>query len=191
MMSSSATTAAVTARSVTLAPENESAMSAPNAGPPVTSARSASGRPSSAAARTFSTSSVRAKPDRSASSGTVASAACPSSDTWVGGPGGAVAPAADNMRWRACSASCTSFRSSGAPSVRVTTRITGASSPPGNASRAALARADSALSGTGTGDCSAELLPPSSPSTAPEDSTMTRAISQESRRLMRDNISDN
>jgi len=39
MISSSATTAAVTASRVMLAPENESAMSAPNAGPPVTSAR--------------------------------------------------------------------------------------------------------------------------------------------------------
>ena len=47
-ISSSATTAAVTASSVMLAPENEFAMSAPNAGPPVTSVRRSSGSPSAA-----------------------------------------------------------------------------------------------------------------------------------------------
>ena len=61
-MSSSATTAAVTASSVTLAPENESAMSAPNAGPPVICSRRSPGAPSLAALRSALTVSARSKP---------------------------------------------------------------------------------------------------------------------------------
>ncbi len=52
-MSSSATTAAVTASSMKLAPENEFAMSAPNAGPPVTCACRSPGSPSVAAVAEF------------------------------------------------------------------------------------------------------------------------------------------
>ena len=58
-------------------------MSAPNAGPPVTSARRPSGSPSAAACRSAWTASLSAKPDRSADSGATATAAAPSSDTWA------------------------------------------------------------------------------------------------------------
>ncbi len=124
MISSRATTAAVTASSVKLAPENESAMSAPNAGPPVNSARRSPGSPSPAAARSSLTLSVSANPDRSPCSGTVATAASPSSETWVGGPPGPV-PAAASMRSLAASTAAMSAGSSGAESARVTTRIAG------------------------------------------------------------------
>ncbi len=65
MISSSATTAPVTASRVTLAPENELAMSAPNAGPPVTLATTPSGRPARAASRSALTVSESSNPVRS------------------------------------------------------------------------------------------------------------------------------
>ncbi len=83
-ISSRATTAAVTASSVMLAPENEFAMSAPNAGPPVTSVRRSSGKPSAALCRSALTASPSANPVRSAFIGTTATAAAPSADTWAG-----------------------------------------------------------------------------------------------------------
>ena len=173
-ISSSATTAAVTARSVKLAPVNEFAISAPNAGPPVTSARSVPGKPSDAATRSDLTASLSANPDRSPRSGTVATAARPSSDTTTGGaPPSTVAAA--SMRCRAASAAATSSGVSAAPSVRVTTTIAGTTSPPGNCVLVASARADSEAAGTATGDCSPESPLPIRPNAAPEASTTSTA----------------
>ena len=169
-ISSTATTAAVTASSVMLAPENESAMSAPNAGPPVTSARRSPGNPSAASARTFLISSVSAKPDRSLLSGTTASAAAPSSETCTPG--------------HLARAASRSTASNGAPSPRVSTTIAGAWSPPGNSARSASTRADSAVSGTGTGDCALESSLPISPIRAPETSTTSTASTHDKRRDM-------
>ena len=74
-ISSTATTDAVTISRVTFAPLNEFAMSAPNAGPPVTWAVNVSGNRSAAELRSDSTASLSAKPDRLASRGSIAMAA--------------------------------------------------------------------------------------------------------------------
>ena len=167
MMSSSATTVAVTASSVTLAPAKEFAMSAPNAGPPVTSACSPSGRRSAVWVRRSTTASLSANPDRSADNEETDTAASPSSDTWAPGP-----------------AAATSAGLNGAPSVLVNTMIAGAVSPPGNSARSASTRADSDSAGTATGDWDAASEPLIRPRPAPEIRITSSATSQETRRDM-------
>ena len=166
-ISSTATTNAVTANSVMLAPANEFAMSAPNAGPPVTWARSPAGSPSAVASRSSLTASLRANPDSSPLNGTTATAASRSAETWTG---------------RVCSSAPRSAgEEGGAPSTRVNTRIAGTVSPPGNCVRRASARADSALAGTDTGDCSPESSPPISAMRATNTAMTTSASTQERR----------
>ena len=103
-----------------------------------------------AALRSALTVSRSAKPDRSASIGTGATAALPSSEAVAGGPAGV--PAAASTRWRAASTAVTSAGDNVAPSVREATRITGALSPPGKSLANNEARADSADAGMGIGE---------------------------------------
>ncbi len=173
-ISSNATTDAVTASSVMLAPENEFAMSAPNAGPPVTSTSSSPGSPSRADWRSALTASFSANPESPASNATVATAARPSSDTTTG----------------CCLIAPMSAGVSGAPSWRVTTRMAGTRSPPGSCVRSASARADSALAGTGTGDCWLESSLPINAINAPETTSTASATTKDSRPDMQSNISD-
>ncbi len=179
-ISSSATTAPVTASRVMLAPENALAMSAPKAGPPVTLTTRSLGSPSLAASRSALTMSLSANPDSVESIGTGASAALPSVEgtTGIGGPPG---PATETMRPRAASAAARSPEDRTPPSERVTTRITGAWSPPGKSLSSAAALADSALGGSDTGDLSAEPLSPSAPISPPPISTTSSASTQEKR----------
>ena len=178
-ISSRATTPTVTASRVKFAPENELAMSAPKAGPPVTLTTRSPGSPSRAASRNPVTVSVSAKPLRSAANGNGARAASPSADC-ASGMGGAPCVTAA-ARARACSAAARSSGERGCPSARVTSRITGAESPPGNALSNSVTRADSAAAGTTTGACSAEPVSVTSPSIAPPAIVRTSAKIQDSR----------
>ncbi len=76
------------------------------------------------------------------------------------------------------------------PSRRLKTTIAGTWSPPGNCARTASARADSALVGTGTGDCSLESSLPIRPISAPETISTASASTHENRPVMTSNISD-
>ena len=132
-ISSNATTDAVTASKVTLALVNALAMSAPNAGPPVTWARRAVGKPVSAALRSPATASFRVNPDRSVLMGTTPMAALRSVDTSAGAALVASrCPVARRIRSRAAWAAATSAGPSTAPSARSITTISGTRSPPGN-----------------------------------------------------------
>ncbi len=160
-ISSSATTEAVTASRVTLALVNAPAMSAPNAGPPVTWACSSAGRPVEAALRSLATTSLRVSPDRSALTGTTPMAALPSADTCAGAAGmGPPGGAAACMRSRAAWAAATPAGPSAAPSVRLTTTIRGTRSPPGNWRAMASTLAESEPVGTDSGACPAAALAP-------------------------------
>ena len=69
--------------------------------------------------------------------------------------------------------------------------MAGTRSPPGNCARSASARADSALVGTGTGDCWLEASSPISAIKAPETAITKSASTQEKRcDSIFDNISD-
>ena len=80
-INNSVTTDAVTANRVMLASVNALAMSAPNAGPPVTCTAKSAGKPVPAAVRSAATASFSARPDKSALIGTTPIAALPSADT--------------------------------------------------------------------------------------------------------------
>ena len=181
MINSSATTAPVTASRLLLAPANELAISAPNAGPPVTFATSPAGRPSRAASRKPVTVSERAKPLRSGFSATGATAALPSVAPMIGGPGAAITPVTPAIRSRACWAASSSSGDRSAPSARLITSSTGAASPPGNALITSAARTDSASGGRTTGDCSAEPLCGIRPSRAPPSAATTSANTHDRR----------
>jgi hypothetical protein len=168
-ISSRATTVAVTASSVMLAPENEFAMSAPKAGPPVTSTWRSSGIPAFVAVRRSLTASLSANPDNVESNETVATAAFPSCETPTG----------------CCLIAPRSAGERGAPSRRLNTRIAGTRSPPGNWARTASARADSALAGRGTGDCWLESSLPIRNISAPEAISTASASSHDSRPVIR------
>lgn len=135
-----------------MAPENALAISAPNAGPPVTCEVSPGGSPWAAAARKLFTASVSAKPDSPVLTGTVAMAALPSAEVISGvvAPGSAFGAAC--MRSQACSQATRSAEVSADPSARVTTRSIGARSPSGNCRSASAALAESDDGGSCTGD---------------------------------------
>ena len=85
------------------------------------------------------------------------------------------------MRAAAASVAATSVGVSSASSVRVTTRIAGTTSPPGNSARVASARADSADAGTGTGDWLEESPVLTKAMSKPDASTTNRAAIQDFR----------
>ena len=94
MISSRATTAPVTASRLMLAPAKEFAISAPNAGPPVTLATSESGSPSRAASRRSVTMSESANPLRFGFNPIGAMAASPSAAGISGAAGRSATPVA-------------------------------------------------------------------------------------------------
>ena len=181
MISSSATTAPVTASRLILAPAKEFAISAPKAGPPVTLATSPSGRPSRAASRKAVTVSERANPVRFGSSATGATAAWPSVDRMIGGPGAVTTPVTPAIRSRACWAAARSSGERPSPSARLITSRTGAVSPPGNCLISPAARTDSAVGGRTTGDCWAASLCGMRPSSVPPSAAMISARIQDRR----------
>ena len=73
---------------------------------------------------------------------------------------------------------------SGAPSERLNTRMAGTRSPPGSWARTSFARVDSALVGTGIGDCELESSLPIRPMSAPETISTASASSHEKRPVM-------
>ncbi len=93
-MSNTATTDAVTASSTMLALDIALPMSAPNAGPPVSSIARPAGAPAVADRRSASMVSLSADPDVTAT-GIGVTAARPSGETMSGGP---VTPAVDKTR---------------------------------------------------------------------------------------------
>ena len=131
---------------------NASAISAPKAGPPVICAVRPTGKPATAAVRSAATPSRSTIPDRSARMGTTAMAAWASADTTAGcglaAPNGATTAC---IRSRAALAAFTSAEFSAVPSTRLTTKITGTRSPPGNWRDRASALAESEAVGTDKG----------------------------------------
>ncbi len=109
-------------------------------------------------------------------------AAVPSADT-SGGAAAAAAPARVTaaIRSRAARTAPTSAGFSAAPSVRVTTRISGARSPPGNWRARAATFAESDAAGTDNGAWPAAALPPMSTMKAIPSATTANPGSQERR----------
>ena len=135
-----------------LAPENAFAISAPNAGPPVTwtrSGRASRGEPS----RSALTASLSAKPDRLASSGAACHAALPSCDD-------------DRSGHRCFDRGGQVGRSEGSPSAPGDDEDDRRRLTAGELRRSASAPADSALVGSGTGDCWPESSPPTTTNSA-------------------------
>lgn len=156
-----ATTIAVTASRVAFAPENESAISAPNAGPPVTWSCRASGRPVVETVRRRSISSVSANPLSCADTGTPPIAAAPSGEvisrTSLG--------SADVARATAARAADRSASLSAAPSARETTSTAEAESASGNCASACSICADWLPSGSEFGASPADSFSPTAPIT--------------------------
>lgn len=178
-ISSSATTEAVTASRVTLACVNALAMSAPNAGPPVTCTCKSAASPVAAAVRSALTASLRARPDKVVLSGTMPRAALPSCEGVSGCAGAAPGCAAAWARSRAARAAPRSAGPSTAPSARLTTTISGVRSPPGNCPASAVIRADGECCGSDCGAWPAAAFGPTRAITPTPASTATAASSQE------------
>ena len=174
-MSSTATTRAVAARSRKSAPSNAAAVSAANAGPPVSCALSPSSSPATTTERISATSSRPSPPEMSdASTGTSTRAAAPSSDGI--GPCGGV-PTTSDMRSPAPTAAAMSCGPSSAPSSRVTTRTAGTEPESGNSRWISETSAASESSGRVRG-ASDELSDEANANTAPLTSRTATSITQ-------------
>jgi hypothetical protein len=178
-ISSTATTAAVTARSVMLASLIALVMSAMKAGPPVTCTVRSVGAPAVAEVRSAVITSRSANPERPAASGTGATAARPSCDAVSGGL--ALTAARDSTRRRASSAAPKSAGVSRAPSRRDATRIAGCWSAPGKSFNNVAALADSAEGGSCSGGLSAPEFGPTIAMQTPAPPAIRSAIIQERR----------